>query len=210
MSVTGGPPGASWGAIRRRLRKVARQVGRLDLAEVLTHPDGERLREAKADAHAIESLRHARMPVSRISDDIGWWLPARVVTVLRAHGVGTLADLTVHNPRRRQWWKALVGLGPASARRVEAFFAAHPALTAQAHTLIAPASCTGIVPWEQLRLPHEIDDSIGTFRAPRETCSLDADNDYQAVYAWLALHGVRGNPARVSQGSRMVDAMGDR
>lgn len=44
------------------------------------------------------------------------------------------------------------------------------------------------MPWEQLRLPHEVDGSAGTFRAPRATCTLDADNDYQAVQAWLSLH----------------------
>jgi len=27
-----------------------------------------------------------------------------------------------------------------------------------------------------------------TFRAPRPTCALRADNDYQAVQAWLSLH----------------------
>lgn len=45
-----------------------------------------------------------------------------------------------------------------------------------------------VVPWEQLRLPHEVDGSQGRFRAPRESCTLTADNDYEAVQAWLALH----------------------
>lgn len=44
------------------------------------------------------------------------------------------------------------------------------------------------MPWEQLRLPHEVDGSVGAYRAPRATCTLDADNDYQAVQAWLSLH----------------------
>jgi hypothetical protein len=42
----------------------------------------------------------------------------------------TLADLTVPISRRRQWWNP--GLGPAAARRIEAFFAAYPALTERA------------------------------------------------------------------------------
>ncbi|MFW2274430.1 integrase, partial [Burkholderia orbicola] len=41
------------GAIRRRLVRVARQVGRPDLAERLGHADGERLREAKVATDAI-------------------------------------------------------------------------------------------------------------------------------------------------------------
>ena len=176
------------GGIRRRLAKAARQVGRPDLATVFEHAEGERLREAKAVADAIEVLRHARMPTPQISDDIGIWLPARAVATLRVHAISTLADLTVRIPRRRQWWKSIPGLGAASARRIEAFFAAHPALTERARALIAVSPASGIVPWEQLRLPHEVDGSAGAYRAPRATCTLDANNDYQAVQAWLSLH----------------------
>lgn len=176
------------GGIRRRLVRIARQVGRTDLAERLGHSDGERLREAKAAAEAIAQLRHARAPVPQISDDIGLWLPARAVAALRAHGIDTLADLTVRIPRRRQWWKAIAGLGAAGARRVETFFAAHPELTERARALIAATPRSAIVPWEQLKLPHEVDGSAGTFRAPRATSTLDADNDYAAVHAWLSLH----------------------
>ncbi|MGK8206112.1 phage integrase family protein [Burkholderia cenocepacia] len=176
------------GGIRRRLVHIARQLGRPDLAERLGHPDGERLREAKAAAEAIAQLRHARAPVPQISDDIGLWLPARAVAALRAHGIDTLADLTVRIPRRRQWWRAIAGLGAAGARRVETFFAAHPELTERARALIAATPRSAIVPWEQLKLPHEVDGSAGTFRAPRATSTLDADNDYAAVHAWLSLH----------------------
>ncbi|SFU24847.1 Phage integrase protein [Paraburkholderia aspalathi] len=97
------------GGVRRRPARVARQVGRPDLATVFEHPDGVRFREAKAVADAIEVLRHARMPTPQISDDIGIWLPARAVATLRAHAISTLADLTVRIPSRRQWWKAIPG-----------------------------------------------------------------------------------------------------
>jgi site-specific recombinase XerD len=176
------------GELRRRLAKFARQVCRPDLAAVFEHADGERFREAKAVADAIEVLRHAGPPSPQISDDIGLWLTARAVSVLRAHDIATLADLTVRIPRRRQWWKAVPGLGPASARRIEAFFAAHPALSERARALIAVRGPGAVVPWESLRLPHEVDGSSGAFRAPRHTCTLDANNDYAAVQAWLSLH----------------------
>ena len=176
------------GGVRRRLIKVARQVGRPDLGTVFEHPDGERLREAKTVADAIGILRHAHVPLPQISDDIRLWLSTRTVGILRAHGIATLADLTVRIPRRRQWWKAITGLGPASARKIEVFFATHPALTERARALIALSPASSVVPWEQLRLPHEVDGSAGAYRAPRVTCTLDADNDYQAVHAWLSLH----------------------
>ncbi len=182
------------GAVRRRLAAVATRAGRRDLAELLAHPAGERTRHARAAADAIHVLRHARMPEPQVSDAVDDWLPARAVAALHAHGIATLADLTVRIPRRRQWWKTITGLGPAGARRIEAFFRAHPALTERARALIAAnaleaSSAAGaIVPWEQLRLPHEVNGSAGAFRAPRATCTLDADNDYSAVQAWLSLH----------------------
>lgn len=176
------------GRIRRQLVALARRHHRDDLVSLLEHPAAERLARAKAVTQAIDVLRASSSPSPQVSDDIGRWLPARAVQVLRTRGIDTLADLTVRIPRRRQWWKAVPGLGPASARQIEAFFAAHPALTERARALIAAAPRNGIVPWEQLRLPHEVDGSAGTFRAPRATCTLDADNDYQAVHAWLSLH----------------------
>ena len=176
------------GGIRRRLANVARQVGRPDLVVVFKRPDGERLQEAIGVVEAIGILQHARPPLPQISDDIGLWLPTRTVGTLREHGIATLADLTVRVPRRRQWWKAVPGLGVASARRIEAFFAAHPGLTERARALVAVPAGSGIVSWEQLRLPEELDGSCGTFRAPRATCALDANNDYEAIQAWLSLH----------------------
>ncbi|KVA49759.1 hypothetical protein WI46_33560 [Burkholderia ubonensis] len=49
-----------------------------------------------------------------------------------------------------------------------------------------PSRC--IVPWEQLRVPHEVDGSRGQFRAPQAACLLNASNDYEAIQSWLALH----------------------
>ncbi|HGS4283623.1 TPA: phage integrase family protein, partial [Klebsiella pneumoniae] len=107
---------------------------------------------------------------------------------LQAYGIHTLSALTVRIPRRRGWWKAIEGLGMTGARQVEAFFAAHPQLTERARALIPIIQPSGIVPWEQLRLPNEVDGSQGNFRAPRNACTLNATNDYEAVQAWLALH----------------------
>jgi len=53
------------------------------------------------------------------------------------------------------------------------------------HKVARPPSNKLTVP---LRLPHEVDGSQGTFRAPRSSCTLRAGNDYEAVQAWLSLH----------------------
>ena len=173
------------GRIRRGLIACAASRHRDDLAEVF----GERGRtSADTVARAIETLRSLPVPVPHIADAIDEWLPQRVAAALRAHGIGTLADLTVRIPRRRRWWTAISGLGVAGAHHVEAFFAAHPALTERARALIVAAPVGDIVPWEQLRVPHEVDGSHGQFRAPRAACLLNASNDYEAIQSWLSLH----------------------
>ncbi|MGX6566733.1 phage integrase family protein, partial [Cupriavidus necator] len=176
------------GRIRRQLAAHARTRQREDLARLFEIAAAERAEQGRAADQAIELLRALPAPTPAISDDIGLWLAPRTVAALRAHGIDTLAALTVRVPRRRRWWAAIPGLGAAGARQVEAFFARHPQLTERARALVAQAPRGLVVPWEQLRLPHDIDGSQGQFRAPRQTCTLNADNDYAAIQAWLALH----------------------
>ncbi|CAB3803772.1 Tyrosine recombinase XerC [Paraburkholderia caffeinitolerans] len=174
------------GRIRWRLVAFAQARHREDLAGVFV----DRPTKASADraAGAIEMLRNLPEPVPMIADQVDQWLPARIAGALHVHGIRTLADLTVRIPRRRRWWLAIAGLGVAGARRIEAFFAAHPALTERARALIVAAPSSSIVPWEQLRVPHEVDGSRGQFRAPQSACLLKASNDYEAVKSWLSLH----------------------
>ncbi|MBN3788948.1 phage integrase family protein [Burkholderia sp. Ac-20353] len=173
------------GRIQRALIAFATSRHRDDLAEVF----GTRS-AASGDTvtRAIETLRNLPAPEPHIADEIDRWLPPRVVAALQTHGIRTLAELTVRIPRRRRWWTAIVGLGTAGARCVEAFFAAHPALTERARALVAATPAGPIVPWEQLRVPHEVDGSLGQFRAPPHVCMLKASNDYEAVQSWLSLH----------------------
>ncbi|KVR07206.1 integrase, partial [Burkholderia ubonensis] len=116
------------------------------------------------------------------------WLAPRTANALQAHGIQTLADLTVRIPRRHRWWIGIKRLGVTGAHAIEEFFAGHPQLSERARALITVQQPAGIVPWEQLRLPHEVDGSRGSFRAPRDACTLKATNDYEAVQVWLALH----------------------
>ncbi|KWR91557.1 site-specific integrase [Cupriavidus sp. IDO] len=176
------------GRIRRQLAAYARYRQREDLAALFEISAAERAKKGRAADQAIELLRALPAPMPAISDDIGLWLAPRAVAALRAHGIDTLAALTVRVPRRRRWWAAIPGLGVAGARQIEAFFARHPQLTERARALIAQTPRGIVVPWEELRLPHEVDGSQGQFRAPRATCTLNADNDYAAIQAWLALH----------------------
>jgi site-specific recombinase XerD len=176
------------GVIRRQLAEFARRRRREDFAALFCCEAADRVSHAKAVARALETLRSLPLPEPQISDSVDWWLSPRAVTALRAHGIRTLADLTVRIPRRRRWWAAIDGLGARSARPIEAFFAAHPKLTERARALVTAAPPDPVVPWEQIRLPHEIDGSRGAFRPPRQMCTLDANNDYDAIGAWLAVY----------------------
>lgn len=177
------------GRLRRQLVDFALSRHRSDLAEMFQCAADERTRYSKAITRALEVLSSLPIPQPRISDPIDVWLLPRTVGALRDHGIKTLADLTVRIPRRRRWWIAIPGLGARSAHRIEVFFAAHPALTERARALVVETPAP-VMPGEKIHLPHEVDCSHDTFRAPRQRCALAATNDYQAISAWLALHEV--------------------
>jgi len=177
------------GAIRRQLITVAKHRHREDLAALFDDPgSGTGRRRARAVAHAIEVLATLPPPEPLVGDDVARWLDPRAVRALQAQGIKTLAALTVRIPRRRRWWVTIPGLGVRGARKIEAFFAAHPQLTERARALVVSDTAPELVPWERLAVPEEFDGSRGTFRAPRSTCTLSANHDYDAVQAWLALH----------------------
>lgn len=176
------------GGIRRQLISIARRRHRADLIALLDHPVSERAEHARTVSHAIDALRLAPEPTPRITDDVSLWLSARAANALYAQDIKTLAQLTVRVPRRRRWWTVVPGLGAKGARQIEAFFAAHPQLTERARELMINGAVQTVVPWERLKVPEELNGTHGTFRGPPSGCTLSADNDYEAVQAWLALH----------------------
>jgi site-specific recombinase XerD len=175
------------GGIRRQLQRLARSRQRPDLAETFALERRGDATHARAVAQAIETLRALPPPQPLIGDRVERWLPVRIAAALQAAGIDTLAALTLRVPRRRRWWTAVLGLGAAGARQVEALFAAHPELTERARALVA-VPALDVQPWERIALPQELDGSQGRFRAPRESCALDARDDYAAVQAWLERH----------------------
>jgi len=139
-------------------------------------------------AEAVDDLVASPVPSPRLIDDVAMWFSARTAAALHAQKIRTLGELTVRVPRRKMWWVDIEGLGARGARKVTAFFAEHPALTEHARALIGPEVRSEIQPWERLRLPSEFDGSAGRFRASLVSCALNAQNDYEAVSAWLERH----------------------
>lgn len=181
-------PGASSraviGRIRRQLIACARARQRADLIPLLqAAPRSQSARKAPA---AIDTVRHTQAPLPRMTDAVERWLPPRIATPLAAANIATLADLVVRLRSGPGWWKRVPGIGRGAAGTCERFFARHAALLQQAErTLVRPES--PVAPLERVRVARELDGSQGTLRAPRHTCSLAANNDYEAVQAWLAL-----------------------
>jgi len=174
--------------IRRRLGEFAWMRSRSDLAELIGHKEADRAKLARAVFQAIETLRSSPPAVPGISDLVERWLAPQAVRALHAYGIRTLADLTLRVSRRKMWWAPIPGLGRTSALQIEAFFAQHEALTKRARELVVMPLQQEVVPWEVFVPPQEVDGSQGAFRGPQKTCTLSADNDYQAVQAWLSLH----------------------
>ncbi|WP_029000903.1 site-specific integrase [Azohydromonas australica] len=174
--------------IRRQLAAFAASRQRGDLARLFTGTARKGAAAARDVAQAVEALRHAPIPQPLIGDDVSRWLPPRVAAVLHRAGIKTLAVLTLRVPRRRRWWNGIAGLGQSMAAQVEGFFAAHPDLTERARALVTAPSVGDVRPWERIVVPSEGDGTQGTFRAPRESCSLRANNDYEAVQTWLSMH----------------------
>lgn len=174
------------GRIRRQLIVFALSRQKPELARLFEHPAAERTARAGSVVRALDVLRHAAAPEPQVTDDVDQWLSPRIVQALQAAGIRTLADLTVRVPRRRLWWRNIARLGRVGAREVEAFFEAHPALTAQARALVCQPTGRIVVPWETLSVPESLDGSHGRFRAPARSCLLNAETDYEAVQALRA------------------------
>jgi len=176
-------------AVRRQLTNAAVKRHRADLAEVFASPvQPAGSKSSQRLSAAIDELRRAPLPVPLVTDDLAKWFSARTSAALGRAGIKTLAELTLQVPRRKMWWSGIQGLGLQGARKVEAFFVANPQLTKRARALLPAPPWSAVVPWELIRMPQQLDGSLGAFRAPRASCVLSAWNDHEAVTAWLERH----------------------
>jgi site-specific recombinase XerD len=176
------------GRLRRQVADFARSRHCPDLAALFDRAGPRGPKPATVVARALSSLAAMPVPQPLIGDGVERWLHPQAAAALQAAGIKTLADLTLRVPRRRRWWAPIPGLGVTGARAIERFFAEHPELTERARALVPAMAPPELSPWENITLPENRDGSRGTYRAPCPACTLRADNDYQAVQAWLSLH----------------------
>ena len=150
---------------------------------------------------ALDYLQSRLAKTPRGDDSLVQWLPPGLCDSLRPHGVLSLNNLvTFINSSGRTWQRLVRGLGRTRAARLVTWLnelesgmfkvtmvspsdhRAAPTASSETTSLVT----TGLVPLEQLYVPPQLDGHAGVFRA-RDTNTLGADNDLQAVKAWLAL-----------------------
>ncbi|WP_186087658.1 phage integrase family protein [Burkholderia gladioli] len=142
----------------------------------------------------------------------GWFAPA-VVERLAAAGVMTFDQLLGLIRRRRQrWYTAVPRLGAVGAARIVAFVDQHaeslgylsPLATTPrrqlpaGHAALRPAARapSDVAPLEALRVPAELDGSVGLNRAPVPAHQAELNTDLQAVRAWIEIRGARSEATR--------------
>ncbi len=169
--------GAASARIRRRARLLQRQLAAL---------------------RWLESVA-ARDPAP--GDAVSSWLRPELARFLGQASVHTLAQLAERiNGLGRGWARSIRGIGPLKAERIALWVTEHAATIgvaigghaarprrhvtpAQLAQVVAPA--TDIRPLEKLVVPAELDGRAGRFRRAQEQCLLQADNDFDALLAWL-------------------------
>jgi integrase len=196
------------GVIRRELVAAARARHRGDWAALF-----ERVQPASSGAmrrKAVEAMRalpSSPVPSPQLDDAVSLWLPAAIAVPLSEAGIRTWAELAARRSRKVGWWRDIGRIGAKSSKHIADFISTHNVLQQQTEIFVSRLQASRPVLWEPQT--HEIvadisttsmnrpvalrrnaktlDGSHGKLRAPRRGCLLDADNDLQAVEAWLGL-----------------------
>jgi integrase len=195
------------GIIRRELVAAARVRHRNDWAALFEEIQPNSSPSARKKAiEALRAVANVPIPTPQLDDPLERWLPERIATPLLGAGIRTWAELAARANRKTGWWREVNGIGPQSTRTIAAFIAAHPALQKQIEVFLARLQASISVPWERsasgapseetaslhlpvslTRDPKRFDGSRGKLRAPHRGCLLAANNDLEAVEAWLGL-----------------------
>ncbi len=140
----------------------------------------------------------AREPLP--ADPVAAWLDERLAQRLAVAGILKLEELTYWvRTKGYNWHRGVPKVGPEGAARVVRWLQDHEAtlgalpsparfpLTFIDTQALTPPPRIGIVPLERFVPPSERNGSQGTNRAPLQRCKLQAQNDHEAIQAWLRL-----------------------
>jgi integrase len=162
-------------------------------------------RRARLVARQLEALRWLETVAAeepQAGDGVSAWLMPSLATRIGQAGMPTLFALVERiNGIGSRWWTGVQGVGEVKAGRVVEWLQIHEgsiglcvgAHVTRSRTQLAPADLdrvvplsTALVPLEKFVVPSELSGRAGRFRADRDRCLLEADNDHEAIRAWLA------------------------
>lgn len=173
------------------------------------------MRRQLAAMYALEA--RVATPVA-LRDGVEAWFTDVIARRLKAAGLPTLHALRDQIARRQSWWRDIPGIGPIKASALAQFMSAQfegapawPVIAGYAasdgvDTPPLAGASSALMPMERLIVPDDLTGRQGRFRAPREQCLLDGDDDRAAIQAWLAARGRAGGhrpaPAFVASDER--------
>ena len=190
------------------------------------YPGGaiQQQRRAKLMDKQLEALRWLEELAAQppgAGDLIACWINPDLAAHLQAAGLFTLRQLIGHiNGIGKRWYGGVPVIGASKARRIEDWLRDHQdsiGLSLFSHVTVARTKLyshelerivprqTAIVPIDKLIVPHELDGSHGRFRAAREHCMMQANNDHEAVLLWVRTRtGMTPEQKRVVQIKRGI------
>ncbi|MEN3364331.1 MAG: hypothetical protein V7606_1605 [Burkholderiales bacterium] len=135
------------------------------------------------------------------TDAVASWLNPDLARYLDQAGIFTVSQLVERiNGIGMRWWASIRAIGAGKADRIVEWLRINESsigLAVGAHVKVKRSrlafkelqgvvpKATAIVPIDKLVVPVELDGSDGIYRAPRNMCLLAANNDYEAVLAWI-------------------------
>lgn len=163
---------------------------------------GRRARLIDRQLEALRWLEELTAQDPRPGDGVDAWLNPSMAQRLKVAGVPTLFALVERiNGLGQRWWIQVPGIGERKAGRIVEWLLANERVlglsvgrhvmaprTQLATTTLAAVvpPGTALLPYEKFMVPAALDGRSGKFRAPAHQCLLMAENDHQAIGAWLA------------------------
>ena len=148
---------------------------------------------------AIDTLENWLATTPNPTDPITIWIEPTVARPLSAVGIITIDDLVgLINRKGNLWHRRIPKFGAMRARRIIRWLQTNKVLPIEDRALLPyrqvanllpslRAKESAIVPLEHLQLPLGLDGSLGTNRG--HSSLIRANNDLQAIEAWLDLKG---------------------
>jgi site-specific recombinase XerD len=162
-----------------------------------TTPAHKRARLIRRQLDALRGLEAQMLAHMSAGDPVSRWLPPNLAKSLEQARILTLSLLAARlNTNGVRWWRDVAAVSRVKAARIEDWARLHaqdmgmrfaPRAEGDDHASETErrGPSTLLAPLERFVVPRELDGHDGAFRMPRGECLLSADNDRQAIDAWL-------------------------